>query len=53
MFRTTHSTLAVPLHLELYVNPLTSKSEEHLISPFHVTLESNIKATITKGMITN
>ena len=34
-------------------NPLTPKSEEHLISPYNITPESNIKVRRVKDMITN
>ena len=32
-------------------NPLTSKSDQHLISPFNITTWSNIQATTIKEMI--
>ena len=38
---------------EIYVNPLTPKSDWHLISPYNITSESNIKITRIKEMITN
>ena len=35
------------------LNPLTPKSDQHLISPYNITPESNIKVTRVKQMITN
>ena len=34
-------------------NLLTPKSDQHLISPYNIILESNIKVTRIKEMITN
>ena len=34
-------------------NPLTPKSDQHLISPYNVIPESNIKVMKVKEMITN
>ena len=34
-------------------NPLTPKSDQHLISPYSIIPESNIKVTRIKEMITN
>ena len=34
------------------VNLLTSKSDQHLISPYNITPELNVKVTRIKGMIT-
>ena len=36
-----------------FLNPLTPKSDYHLISPYHITLESYIKVTRIKEMINN
>ena len=35
------------------LNPLTPKSDQHLISPYNITPESNIKVMRVKQMITN
>ena len=35
------------------INPLTSKSDYHLVFPNNVTPESHIKVTTIKDMITN
>ena len=35
------------------LNPLISKSDQHLISPKNITSESNSKVTRIKEMITN
>ena len=35
------------------LNPLTLKSEQHLISPYNIRAESHINVTIIKDMITN
>ena len=35
------------------MNPLTPKSDQHLISPYNITLESNIKVMRIEEMITN
>ena len=37
----------------LRVNPLTPKSDTHLISPYNCTPESHIKVMRIKEMITN
>ena len=37
----------------MVVNPLTPKSDQHLISPYNISLESNIKVMRIKEMITN
>ena len=34
-------------------NPLSSKGEKHLISPYNITTKSHIKVTRIKEMITN
>ena len=34
------------------MNPLTPKSDQHLISPYNIIPESHIKATRIKEMIT-
>ena len=36
-----------------HLNPLTPKSDQHLISPYNITPESNIKVMRIKEMITN
>ena len=36
-----------------HINPLSSKSDQLLISPHNITPESNIKVTGIKEMITN
>ena len=36
----------------IYINPLTPKSDQHLISPYNIIPESHIKATRIKEMIT-
>ena len=38
--------------LLIMLNPLTPKSDKHLISPFNITPESHIKVRRMKGMIT-
>ena len=38
---------------EAYSNPLTLRSDVHLISPYNITPESNIKVKRIKEMITN
>ena len=35
------------------INPLTPKSDQHLISPYNITLESHIKVMRIKEMINN
>ena len=45
----TPPTVAAPL----FLNPLTPKSDYHLISPYNITLESHIKVTRIKEMIHN
>ena len=35
------------------LNPLTPKSDQHLISPYNIIPESNIKVMRVKQMITN
>ena len=35
------------------IDPLTPKSDWHLISPFHITSELNIKVRRIKELITN
>ena len=35
------------------MNPLTPKSDQHLISPYNITLESNIEVLRIEEMITN
>ena len=35
------------------INPLTPKSDWHLISPYNITIESNISVMRIKEMITN
>ena len=37
----------------LFINPLTPKSDQNFISPYNITLESNIRVTRIKEMITN
>ena len=37
----------------MVVNHLTPKSDQHLISPYNVSLESKIKVMRIKEMITN
>ena len=39
--------------LPTWLNPLTSKSDWHLISPYNIIPESNIKVMRIKEMITN
>ena len=36
-----------------FVNPFTPKSDQHLISPYNISLESHEKVTRIKEMITN
>ena len=35
------------------LNPLTPKSDQHLISPYNITLKSNIKVVRIKEIIAN
>ena len=35
------------------LNPLTLKSDQHLISPYNITLESHVKVMRITEMITN
>ena len=35
------------------MNPLTPKSDQHLISPYNITLESHINVKRIKEIITN
>ena len=37
----------------LWINPIATKSDQHLISPYNITLESLIEVTRIKQMITN
>ena len=37
----------------LVLNPLTPKTDEHLNSPYKITLESNFKVTKIRKMITD
>ena len=37
----------------LFLNPLNTKSDLHLISPYNVTPESHVKVVRIKEMITN
>ena len=46
----------VPFYFPLFffkINPLTLKSDQHLISPYNITPESRIKVTRKKEMIIN
>ena len=45
----------INLCLECYMklDPWTSKSDQHLVSPYNITPESNMKVTRIKEMITN
>ena len=36
-----------------FLNPLTPKSDQHLISPYNITTESHINVRRIKEMITN
>ena len=38
-------------YFSLYVNFLIPKSDWHLISPYHITIESNIKVMRIKELI--
>ena len=40
-------------YFSLYVNFLIPKGDWHLISPYHITIESNIKVMRIKELITN
>ena len=37
----------------MYTNPIHPKSDKHLISPYNITLESDITTVRLKEMITN
>ena len=39
------------IELYIYVNPLTPKSDQHLISPYNITPDSGIKVMRVKEMI--
>ena len=39
--------------MKKFLNPLTLKSDQHLISPYNITSESHINVTRIKEMITN
>ena len=45
----------VPFYFPFFfkINPLTPKSDQHLISPYNITPESRIKVTRKKEMIIN
>ena len=47
------NSVLVITHGSLRVNPLIPKSDWHLIFPYNITRESNIKVTRMKEMITN
>ena len=38
---------------KVYINPLTTMSDQHLISPYNITIESHINVMRKKEMITN
>ena len=41
------------LNWDDFLNPLTPKSDQHLISPYNITLYSNINVMRIEEMITN
>ena len=41
------------LYIYCGINPLIPKSDQHLISPYSMTLKSNIKVMRMEEMITN
>ena len=50
---TRHLTRSLRSLVSYRLNPLTPKTDQHLISPYNITPESNMKVMRIKEMITN